>query len=64
MKDKVKKVLLITHAIAPYRIPLFNYIDQMGDFNFKVITLAEKEKNRNLIPHARGHPRLSALNLA
>jgi len=46
MKNKVKKVLLITHAIAPYRIPLFNYIHQMGDFDFKVITLAEKEKNR------------------
>ncbi|MBE3128358.1 MAG: glycosyltransferase family 4 protein [Actinobacteria bacterium] len=47
MKNKVKKVLLITHAIAPYRIPLFNYIHQMGDFDFKVITLAEKEKNRS-----------------
>jgi len=47
MKDKVKKVLLITHTIAPYRIPLFNYIHQIGDFDFKVITLAEREKNRN-----------------
>jgi glycosyltransferase involved in cell wall biosynthesis len=47
MKDKIKKVLLITHAIAPYRIPLFNYIHQMGDFDFKVITLAERERNRN-----------------
>jgi len=47
MKDKIKKVLLITHSIAPYRIPLFNYINQMGDFDFKVVTLAEREKNRN-----------------
>ena len=47
MKNKVRKVLLITHAIAPYRIPLFNYIHQMGDFDFKVIALVEKEKNRS-----------------
>lgn len=42
----MKKVLLITNIISPYRIPLFNYISQNGDFNFKVIALAEKEKNR------------------
>jgi len=46
MRRKVK-VLLIIYAIAPYRIPLFNYIHQMGDFDFKVIALSEKEKNRN-----------------
>jgi len=46
MKNRVR-VLLIIYAIAPYRIPLFNYIHQMGDFNFKVIALSEKEKNRD-----------------
>lgn len=42
----MKKVILITNILSPYRIPLFNYINQKGDFNFKVIVLAEKEQNR------------------
>lgn len=40
------KILLITNIISPYRIPLFNYFHQARDFNFRVITLAEKEANR------------------
>lgn len=43
---KKKKVLLITNMISPYRIPLFNYIAKKGDFDFRVIALSEKEKNR------------------
>lgn len=41
-----KKVILFTNIITPYMIPLYNYIDQKGDFNFNVVTLAEKEQNR------------------
>jgi len=44
-KDKVK-LLLITNIIAPYRIPVWNYIARADDFDFKVIALAETEKNR------------------
>ncbi len=40
------KAILITNIISPYRIPLFNYISRNGNFNFKVIALAEGEKNR------------------
>ena len=40
------KVMLITNIISPYRIPLFNAICEIGNFDFKVIALAEKEKNR------------------
>lgn len=40
------KVMSITNIISPYRIPLFNAISEMGNFSFKVITLAEREKNR------------------
>lgn len=43
---KKNKVILITNIISPYRIPLYNYISKNGDFNFKVLVLAEKEKNR------------------
>jgi len=43
------KVILITNIVSPYRISLFNYIDQRGDFDFKVVALAEKEKNREWI---------------
>lgn len=46
MKQLKQKVLLITNMISPYRIPLFNIISEKGDFNFKVIALAEREKNR------------------
>jgi len=40
------KVILITNIISPYRVPLFNIISEEGDFDFKVIVLAEREKNR------------------
>ena len=43
----MKKVLIITNIISPYRIPLFNHINTKGDFKFKVIALAANEKNRN-----------------
>ena len=41
-----KRVLLVTNIITPYRIPLFNAISEKGNFYFKVVALAEKEKNR------------------
>ena len=41
-----KKVLLLTNIISPYRIPLFNAISERGNFYFKVVALAEREKNR------------------
>ena len=40
------KAMLITNIISPYRIPLFNAISEGGNFGFKVIALAEREKNR------------------
>jgi len=40
------KAILITNIISPYRVPLFNIISEEGDFDFKVIVLAEREKNR------------------
>lgn len=40
------KVLLLTNIISPYRIPLFNLIAREDDFEFKVLVLAENEKNR------------------
>jgi len=43
---KKKKVILLTNIITPYIIPLFNYIDKNGDFDFNVVALAETEKNR------------------
>ena len=49
MSIKKPKVFILTNIISPYRIPLFNYIDQKEVFDFKVIALAEKEKNREWI---------------
>ncbi|MCL0061596.1 glycosyltransferase family 4 protein [Thermodesulfovibrionales bacterium] len=40
------KILFITNIISPYRIPLWNYLYQMADFDFKIVALAEKETNR------------------
>jgi len=40
------KVLLVTNIISPYRIPLFNYLHNQNDVEFRVIALAEKEANR------------------
>ena len=42
----MKKVVLITNILSPYRIPLLNYINQNKDFVLKVIVLAKTEKNR------------------
>jgi glycosyltransferase involved in cell wall biosynthesis len=45
---KIKqKVLILTNIIAPYRIPLFNFIADQNIFEFKVMALAEIEKNRD-----------------
>jgi len=46
MNKNDKKVLLLTNMISPYRIPIFNTISERGNFYFKVIALAEREKNR------------------
>lgn len=43
---KKLKVLLVTNIIPPYRIPLYKYIYQEENFDFKLIALAEKEENR------------------
>ena len=43
---KKLKVLLITNIIPPYRIPLYKYIYQGEDFDFKLIALAGSEANR------------------
>ena len=40
------KVIMITNIISPYRIPLFNAIFKDANFDFKVVALAEREKNR------------------
>jgi len=42
----IKKTLFITNIISPYCIPLFNAISEKGNFCFKVVALAEREKNR------------------
>ncbi len=46
MNKNDKKVLLLMNMISPYRIPIFNAISERGNFYFKVIALAEREKNR------------------
>lgn len=43
---KKSKIILVTNIISPSRIPFFNYINQNGNFDFKVVALAEIEKNR------------------
>ena len=40
------KVIMVTNIISPYRIPLFNAISKDANFSFKVVALAEREKNR------------------
>lgn len=40
------RVLLITNIIAPYRVPLFNYIHTHADFDFRVWFMAETQSNR------------------
>jgi len=42
----MKKVLLITNIIPPYRVPLYNYVSVNSSFDFRVLVLGEKEKNR------------------
>lgn len=43
---KKSKVVLLTSMIPPYRIPVFNYLGRNGNFDFKVVALAESEGNR------------------
>jgi len=40
------KVILITNLIAPYRIPFSNTISKESSFDFKVVVLSERERNR------------------
>ena len=40
------KAVLLTNIISPYRIPLFNCIENKGEFEFRVIALSETEVNR------------------
>jgi len=37
---------MVTNIISPYRIPLFIAISKDANFSFKVVALAEREKNR------------------
>ena len=46
MNLKKKRVLLLTNAIYPCRIPLFNAISKENDFDIKVLIIGEKDKNR------------------
>lgn len=46
MKRIKQKVLLLINIISPYRIPLFNVISKERGFDFKIVALAEREKNR------------------
>jgi len=41
-----KRLILITNIIAPYRIPVFNYLTMSNDVNLKVIFLSETEGNK------------------
>jgi len=43
---KKLKILLITNIISPYRIPLFNHLQDNGDYSFTVFVLAERQENR------------------
>lgn len=43
---QIKKILLITNIISPYRVPLFNHISKVSNFEFRVLSLADNEKNR------------------
>ncbi|MED5099945.1 glycosyltransferase family 4 protein [Niallia circulans] len=42
----MKKVLLLTNTIAPYRIPVLNKIEENNDYDLTVWYLEEREKNR------------------
>src|SRR6266540_2250832 len=41
------KVVLVTNIPTPYRVPVFNYIDSLGEIEFSVIYCAKRESNRN-----------------
>ena len=42
----MKKIVIVTNIISPYRIPLFNRLHESDDLQLKVVALAEKEENR------------------
>jgi glycosyltransferase involved in cell wall biosynthesis len=44
--NKKRKALLLTNIISPYRLPLFTVISEKVNIHFKVVALAEREKNR------------------
>ncbi len=41
------KVMLITNMIGPYCVPFFNFVSEQGGFNFAVVALTKREKNRD-----------------
>lgn len=43
---KKNKVILITNIISPYRIPVWNYVSQQKEFDFKIFFMRETEYNR------------------
>jgi glycosyltransferase involved in cell wall biosynthesis len=46
VQDKMK-VVLVTNIPPPYRVPVFNYIQSLGEIEFTVIYCAERERNRS-----------------
>jgi len=42
----MKKIVIVTNIISPYRLPLFNRLHESDDLQLKVVALAEKEENR------------------
>jgi len=44
-----KKIAIIANVLTPYRIPLYNYLSQFGDFELKIFVLAENEEHREWI---------------
>jgi len=43
---KLLRVLIVTNIIAPYRIPLYNYLHHTDEVDFKLVVLADTERNR------------------
>lgn len=43
----MKKIVLLTNTIAPYRIPVLNKLNRIPDYQLKVWYLEEREKNRH-----------------
>ncbi|GAG37711.1 unnamed protein product, partial [marine sediment metagenome] len=43
----MKKAVLVTNMIAPYRIPVWNHVNQQSEFGFKIFFMKEAEFNRD-----------------